>query len=959
MAQFDKNEAQDTILGTIDATYQFSQGITAPEEYIPSSITLKLKVDIAATGDMYVVFLPALNTDGYTPDTSEESIVQGSIDVSTISVGSLGSKTITLTPPEGGSGILAASTRYVVTLQVIADHGVSFGADSDCGYAGGKTGISPDAGSNWETTAPEYDAYFIVEGTATTSVPVITEQSSSSDVEVGDEVELSVTASGSPTPTYQWKKGVNPISGATSSTYAFTAVGTSGGTYTCVVTNSRGSDTTDDIVICVKPHIISVTGSGTYKYGQTVSFVATVEGTATITYQWKLGGVSISGATSSTYSFSTDENSPGTYTLVATNAGGFDTSSGDWGEVIVLATQKIYSRYLVAACDGSIYYGSSPTTMALLAASEDDINMNYRASLFTGDQKVFVLNDIKFRVVDFGNYKLHTTSIGTTLPSKGTILEGGTSKAKMITDFITTSTGACYVYGYKLTPTLSFASGETVTEVGSAVSFVLDANEVGPPHWYSWTPYGNDTTNYGTMPTRATAGCWFRGRAVLVGDAEYPHQWYQAEVLNPWNWLYDSNSAISPIRGADADLGEVGDILVCPIPYKDDYLVYGCANSWWIQSGDAAENGSIQNITLDTGLWSSTAWCIDGKGNLIFLGKSGLYQMPIGMPPATPVCLTSAVYPKMMDDLDLDHDLHTVTLAYDSDRNGVMLSVTTDSTGANKCYWIDILTGGLYPIQVATNAAIRSTVYFQALDQADAGALYGCSDGGLREFKDSVENDEQFSPTADSAIISYMALPIRSISNYPGREAVFNFLRGTTTGGAAAGTFGDTDTVTWSVYTANDAETVLETIKDGNIVTAGVIVSGGSGYAVNDVLTVAGGTGTAATFTVASITSTGSGETLVSGIISTLSFTSAGSYTILATNPVSTTVAPTGGTGCILTLTWKAYAATGTWTTPGMQIRNRVNKRGRYGTVVLSDATASKSWGIEMITGDFTPVGKE
>jgi hypothetical protein len=230
--------------------------------------------------------------------------------------------------------------------------------------------------------------------------------------------------------------------------------------------------------------------------------------------------------------------------------------------------------------------------------------------------------------------------------------------------------------------------------------------------------------------------------------------------------------------------------------------------------------------------------------------------------------------------------------------------------------------------------------------------LYGCSDGGIRVFKNDVKVDELFSPATDVAITSYMALPIRSISAYAGMEAVFKYLRGTTTGGTSSATFGNTDTVTWSVHLADDAESVLEQIKDGNVVTGVTLVAAGLGYHTNDVLTVVGGTGTAATATVATVAA-------VTGAVTAVSLTTAGSYIVFPTNPVTTTVAPGGGSGCTLTLTPRAYVATGMWVTAGMQKRDRVGRRGRYGTVVLSDATASKSWGVEMITGEFEPVGSE
>lgn len=61
-------------------------------------------------------------------------------------------------------------------------------------------------------------------------------------------------------------------------------------------------------------------------------------------------------------------------------------------------------------------------------------------------------------------------------------------------------------------------------------------------------------------------------------------------------------------------------------------------------------------------------------------------------------------------------------------------------------------------------------------------------------------------------------------------------------------------------------------------------VAGGSGYSPTDVLTVVGGTGTAATLTV---------EVVDSGAVVGVSITNPGDYTVLPTNPVTTT----GGAG--------------------------------------------------------------
>jgi len=81
--------------------------------------------------------------------------------------------------------------------------------------------------------------------------PEITSQSASHGVILNSYVTLSVTANGIPAPTYQWKLNGAIIDGATSSSYSFYATTLGSHTYTCVVTNSEGSDTTDPIIITV------------------------------------------------------------------------------------------------------------------------------------------------------------------------------------------------------------------------------------------------------------------------------------------------------------------------------------------------------------------------------------------------------------------------------------------------------------------------------------------------------------------------------------------------------------------------------------------------------------------------------------------------------------------------------------------------------------------------------------
>lgn len=82
--------------------------------------------------------------------------------------------------------------------------------------------------------------------------PSLTVAPSAQTVSAGERITLSVTAGGSPAPTYQWQKnGVN-LAGATSSTLVIAAAAPSdAGTYSVTVTNAAGSVSSVPVLVTV------------------------------------------------------------------------------------------------------------------------------------------------------------------------------------------------------------------------------------------------------------------------------------------------------------------------------------------------------------------------------------------------------------------------------------------------------------------------------------------------------------------------------------------------------------------------------------------------------------------------------------------------------------------------------------------------------------------------------------
>jgi hypothetical protein len=97
---------------------------------------------------------------------------------------------------------------------------------------------------------------------------------------------------------YQWKLNGLNIAGATSSSYTATATGN----YNCVVSNSCGSNTSNTISVTFNSvPVANITASGSTAVCSPNSVTLNANTGTGLSYQWKLNGVNISGATSSSY----------------------------------------------------------------------------------------------------------------------------------------------------------------------------------------------------------------------------------------------------------------------------------------------------------------------------------------------------------------------------------------------------------------------------------------------------------------------------------------------------------------------------------------------------------------------------------------------------------------------------------------------------------------------------------
>jgi len=159
--------------------------------------------------------------------------------------------------------------------------------------------------------------------------PSITVQPEGSRVCEGSVLRITGASTGN-NLTYQWMKGTTSIPGANTATFSKSdATLDDAGSYSLMATNSCGSATSVIVDVIVDTRVVITTEPTDVAVMENaeIRFNVVASGSSTISYQWYLNGVAITGATGASYVVErakrTDE---GLYTCIATNVCGADTT---------------------------------------------------------------------------------------------------------------------------------------------------------------------------------------------------------------------------------------------------------------------------------------------------------------------------------------------------------------------------------------------------------------------------------------------------------------------------------------------------------------------------------------------------------------------------------------------------------------------------------------------------------
>jgi uncharacterized delta-60 repeat protein len=150
--------------------------------------------------------------------------------------------------------------------------------------------------------------------------PVIVVPPVTQSVLAGNNVTFTVTTTGDPTLTYQWKRNNIDLPGQTGTTLTLFNVTDANEAQYCVrVANPFGTATSPQATLTVNnpPTISGQPAPQTVIEGTFASFTVTVTGDGPCTYQWRYNGVNIPGATATTYVIAAALNSQeGNYSVV-------------------------------------------------------------------------------------------------------------------------------------------------------------------------------------------------------------------------------------------------------------------------------------------------------------------------------------------------------------------------------------------------------------------------------------------------------------------------------------------------------------------------------------------------------------------------------------------------------------------------------------------------------------------
>lgn len=295
----------------------------------------------------------------------------------------------------------------------------------------------------------------------------------------------------------------------------------------------------------------------------------------------------------------------------------------------------------------------------------------------------------------------------------------------------------------------------------------------------------------GTIPAGGTLICLFNGRLVVAGFKDDPQNYAMSAVDDARDFDFSPTALTDTMAVAGNNTqgaGLVGDIITSLMPYRDDTMLFGCANSIYRMNGDPAAGGVITLVSNQTGVAWGRPFCLSPEGVMYFVGsRGGIYKIdPLQ---GVPQRLTAMVLDERFADLDMDDNLFR--LAWDDRAIGVRIYITPKDGSSTTHYFYDLRNEAWWPFTYTDDDHNPLSVHvLDGYSSAERVVLLGGQDGYIRK--------EDVDATTDDGepIESEVWLGPMSHQTIMEMQATFS---------------NESGNVTWSIHTANELQTALET----------------------------------------------------------------------------------------------------------------------------------------------------
>lgn len=327
--------------------------------------------------------------------------------------------------------------------------------------------------------------------------------------------------------------------------------------------------------------------------------------------------------------------------------------------------------------------------------------------------------------------------------------------------------------------------------------------------WNDWTT----ALTAGSLPqgtSDTTIGCniiaLYRGRVVLSGLKEEPHNWFMSASGDPFDWDYSpaTTSATQAVAGNNSEAGELGDIITALAPYQDDVMIMGAANSLWVMRGDPAAGGAIDNISRQIGVVGPEAWAFDTGGNFYFFGRNGLYRLDASLG-SQPLLISRNKLDRKLTDIDLANNF--IRLVYDAVWQGVHIFITPTSQPGSPTthYFWDERNDAFWPDQYPVTYGPTAVAQFLADNPDENTVMLGGFDGYIRQFSPAATGDDgnainsyvRFAPQVPGDVFATARLDdIHVVTDKNSGDVAFKLFAGDTVQAAEENADNDTPRVT-------------------------------------------------------------------------------------------------------------------------------------------------------------------